>query len=157
MTEDEKMMRAAIRQAEVAARKGEVPVGAVVARDGVILARAHNLREGKKDPTAHAELLALQRAARKLGGWRLTGCTLYVTLEPCPMCAGAAINARIARIVYGAPDPKAGCCHSLYALPGDTRFNHRCQMQSGCMEEACRALLQSFFQDRRKSRKEADR
>ena len=157
MDEDVKMMRAAIRQAEAAARKGEVPVGAVVARDGVILARAHNLRESKKDPTAHAELLALQRAAKKLGGWRLTGCTLYVTLEPCPMCAGAAIIARIARIVYGAPDPKAGCCHSLYALPGDTRFNHRCQMQSGCMEEACRALLQSFFREKRKSRKEADR
>ncbi len=145
-------MRAALKQAEAAARKGEVPVGAVVVKDGVIVARGHNLRESKKDPTAHAEMLAMQRAAKKLGGWRLTGCTLYVTLEPCPMCAGAAINARIERIVYGASDPKAGCCASLYTLPEDARFNHRCQVEGGLLAEQAQTQLRMFFQSRRKKK-----
>lgn len=145
-------MRAALKQADVAARKGEVPVGAVVVKDGVILARAHNLRESKKDPTAHAEILAMQKAAKKLGGWRLTGCTLYVTLEPCPMCAGAAINARVDRIVYGAADPKAGCCASLYALPEDERFNHRCRIEGGVLAEQAQTQLRAFFQNRRKKK-----
>ena len=102
MTQDEKWMKKAWMQAKVAAKKGEVPVGAVVVKDGRIIARAHNLRESAKDPTAHAEILAMRRAAKKLGGWRLSGCVLYVTMEPCPMCAGAAVNARIERVVFGA-------------------------------------------------------
>ncbi|MBE5781556.1 MAG: nucleoside deaminase [Clostridiales bacterium] len=149
---DEAYMKKAILQAQAAARKGEVPVGAVVVKDGEIIARGHNLRESRKDPSAHAELIAIQRAAKKLGGWRLSGCTVYVTLEPCPMCAGAMINARVDRIVFGAYDPKAGCCGTFYNLPGDDRFNHTCAVEGGVMEADCARLLKDFFASRRKKK-----
>lgn len=147
-------MKKALRQARVAARKGEVPVGAIVVKGVVVIARAHNLRESRRDPTAHAELIVLQRAAKKLGGWRLTGCTLYVTLEPCPMCAGAAIVSRLEAVVYGASDPKAGCCGTLYDLPEDARFNHRCGITGGVLAEECAQLLSDFFKDRRNVQKD---
>lgn len=143
-------MRLALRQARLAARRQEVPVGAVVVRGGVVLAQAHNAREHRGDPCAHAEVLALRRAARKLGGWNLHGCELFVTLEPCPMCAGALINARVARVVYAAADKKAGCCGSLYQLlGGQSGFNHRPTVTGGVLAEESAALLRAFFAARR--------
>ena len=150
---DEKYMRLALKEAEKAAKKDEVPVGAVIVKDQTVLARAHNLRETKKDPLAHAELLVLRKAARKLGGWRLTGCELYVTLEPCPMCAGAVIQARISRVVFGARDPKAGCCGSLYDLPEDSRFNHNPVCTGDVLAEECGAVLKAYFAEKRRSKK----
>jgi len=147
---DEKFMRAAIAEAKKAAAVGEVPVGAVVVKDGRVIARTHNLRESKNDAAAHAEIEAVRKAGRKLGTWRLDGCTLYATLEPCPMCAGAAINARIDRVVYGARDPKAGCCGSLYNLPEDTRFNHRPEVVEGVLADECGEILTGFFKEKRK-------
>ena len=141
---DTELMREALREAELAAALGEVPVGAVVARDGKIVARAHNLRESGKNATYHAELLAIDAACRALGGWRLWQCELFVTLEPCPMCSGAIINSRLRRVVYGAKDPKAGCCGSLtdlFALP----FNHHPVVEQGLLEEESAALLRQFF------------
>ena len=141
---DTEMMREALREAELAAALGEVPVGAVVARNGEIIARAHNLRESGKNATYHAELLAIDAACRALGGWRLWQCELFVTLEPCPMCSGAIINSRLRRVVYGAKDPKAGCCGSLtnlFALP----FNHHPVVEQGLLEEESAALLRQFF------------
>ena len=146
---DLRLMRRALEEAEEAARKGEVPVGAVVARGDEILATAHNERETAGDPTAHAELLALRRAAERLGGWRLSGCTLYATLEPCPMCAGALLAARVARLVFGAPDPKAGACGSLYNLCVDPRLNHELAVVPGLRAEACADVLTRFFRNRR--------
>ena len=143
------MMRRALEEAARAAEEGEVPVGAVVARGGEILATAHNEREATKDPTAHAELLALRRAAEELGSWRLTGCTLYATLEPCPMCAGALHAARISRLVYAAPDPKAGAAGTLYDLPADPRLNHTYPCTTGILQTESAALLRSFFKQRR--------
>ncbi len=128
---------------------GEVPVGAVVVREGRIVSQAFNLRETLHDPTAHAERIALELAGRALGTWRLDGCTLFVTLEPCPMCAGAIILSRIDRVVYGAVDPKAGACESLYQLVSDPRFNHRAQVTAGFLKEECGAILTQFFQARR--------
>ncbi len=145
---DNEYMRLALAQAELAARAGEVPVGAVVVRGDRVIASSHNLRETDKNALAHAELLAIDAACRTLGGWRLTGCTLYVTLEPCPMCAGAIINARISRVVYGAADPKAGCCGSvanLFEMP----FNHRPTITAGVLAEECAGLLSRFFSQRR--------
>lgn len=147
--DDQSMMRLALEQAQRAAELGEVPIGAVVYRDNEVLSLAHNLRESQADPTAHAEILALKEAAAKLGTWRLDGCTIAVTLEPCPMCAGALINSRITRLVYGAPDPKMGCVDTLYELCTDTRFNHRLEVQSGVLQDECVAVLQAFFQARR--------
>jgi tRNA(adenine34) deaminase len=139
------MMRRALEEAARAAELGEVPVGAVVARGEEILAVAHNERETTKDPTAHAELLALRRAARKLGTWRLIGCTLYSTLEPCPMCAGSLHAARVGRLVYATPDPKAGAAGSLYDLPADTRLNHTYPYTVGVLQLESAALLRAFF------------
>ena len=139
------MMRRALEEAVRAAELGEVPVGAVVARGEEILAVAHNERETTKDPTAHAELLALRRAARKLGTWRLIGCTLYSTLEPCPMCAGSLHAARVGRLVYATPDPKAGAAGSLYDLPADTRLNHTYPYTVGVLQLESAALLRAFF------------
>ena len=139
------MMRRALEEAARAAELGEVPVGAVVARGEEILAVAHNERETTKDPTAHAELLALRRAARKLGTWRLIGCTLYCTLEPCPMCAGSLHAARVGRLVYATPDPKAGAAGSLYDLPADTRLNHTYPYTVGVLQLESAALLRAFF------------
>lgn len=150
---DEKFMRAAIREAMKAWEKDEVPVGAVIVKDGKIIARGYNLRETKKDPTAHAEMIALRKAARKLGGWRLSGCDMYVTLEPCPMCAGALINSRLDAVYFGAHDPKAGCCASLYRLPQDERFNHRLAAEGGILEEQCGRLLTDYFRAKRRGRR----
>jgi tRNA(adenine34) deaminase len=143
------MMRRALLAAEDAAEKGEVPVGAVVARGGEILAVAANEREATGDPTAHAELLAIRRASVTIGGWRLTGCTLYATLEPCPMCAGAAHASRLSRLVYAAPDPKAGYAGTLHNIPADKRLNHTLLVEAGLLEESASAQLRDFFQDRR--------
>ena len=141
---DEQLMCAALEEARAAAALGEVPVGAVVAKDGEIVARAHNLRESGKNATYHAELLAIDAACKALGGWRLWQCELFVTLEPCPMCSGAIINSRLRRVVYGAADAKAGCCGSvtdLFALP----FNHHPAVEQGLRAEEAQALLQEFF------------
>ena len=142
-------MRLALEEAGAAFREGEVPVGAVVAKDGRPVARAHNLREQTGDPTAHAELLAIREAARALGARRLTGCTLYVTLEPCPMCAGAIINARLKSVCYGARDEKAGACGSVLNLFMED-FNHKPRLYGGVLREECAALLQEFFHTLRK-------
>ncbi len=143
--DDRDFMDIALTEASEAARLGEVPVGALVVRDGEVLGRAHNRREVDRDPLAHAELLALRQAARAVGGWRLVGCTLYVTLEPCAMCAGALVNSRIERLVFGASDPKAGFCGSLGDLVRDPRLNHRLEVVSGVEAEASAELLKEFF------------
>ena len=148
---DLRMMRRALAAAREAALAGEVPVGAVVARGHEILAVAANERESSADPTAHAELLALRRAAARLSSWRLAGCTLYATLEPCPMCAGAAHAARISRLVYAAPDPKAGAAGTLYDLPADSRLNHTFPVTRGLLKEDSADLLRAFFRERRKT------
>lgn len=149
----EHLMDAALDEARAAAGHGDVPVGAVVARidDGDILARAHNERERRGDPTAHAELLAMRAAAAELGGWRLDGCVLVVTLEPCAMCAGAAVNARIGMVAFGAADPKAGACGSLYNLAADPRLNHEFPLVDGVRADECATLLRDFFSSRRGS------
>ena len=149
MTQDEKWMKKAWMQAKVAAKKGEVPVGAVVVKDGRIIARAHNLRESAKDPTAHAEILAMRRAAKKLGGWRLTGCELYVTLEPCPMCAGAVINARLDAVYFGAFDPKAGAFGSRVNL-NEVGLNHKTKIVGGVLERDCADILSEYFSNKRR-------
>lgn len=144
-------MRAAIREAQKAAAGEEVPVGAVVVDPaGVIVARGHNRPHAAKDPTAHAEIIALRRAARKIGNYRLPGFRLVVTLEPCPMCAGAAVYARIAEIVYGADDPKAGAVRTLYRIGSDPRLNHRLAVVSGVLSAECAALVKNFFRARRR-------
>ncbi len=142
-------MRLALALADEAKALGEVPVGAVVIKDGRVLSQAFNLRETLHDPTAHAECLALKLAGRALGTWRLDGCELWVTLEPCPMCAGAIVQARIAEVVYGADDPKAGACTSLYRLASDRRLNHRARVRGGVLAEECGAILSEFFAERR--------
>ena len=144
MTQDEEFMLLALEEALAALDEGEAPVGAVVVRNGEAISRAHNTRERDRSALGHAELAAIERACRALGGWRLCGCTLYVTLEPCPMCAGAVINSRIARLVYGASDPKAGCAHSvvdLFELP----FNHRPVVKGGVLADRCAEPLSRFF------------
>jgi tRNA(adenine34) deaminase len=150
---DESIMLHALAMAREAAKMGEVPVGAVVVRSGKILAQAHNLRETLSDPTAHAERLALAWAGRSLGTWRLEDCVLYVTLEPCVMCAGAIVLSRIKRLVYGAVDPKAGGCQSLYNVVSDPRLNHRCQVTPGVLAVECGEPLKAFFQERRPFRR----
>jgi tRNA(adenine34) deaminase len=144
-TEDDFFMDLALAQAETAFTRKEVPVGALIVRDGSIISAGYNQREASQDPTAHAELLAIRRAASVLGSWRLTDATLYVTLEPCPMCIGAVLQARIARLVFGAWDPKAGACGSLCNIPADTRFNHRVSVKAECRASESRRLLQTFF------------
>jgi tRNA(adenine34) deaminase len=146
---DEKFMVLALEQAEEAARCGEVPIGAVLVRDGNVLAADRNRREALKDATAHAEILVIRRAGELLGGWRLSNCTLYVTLEPCPMCAGAMVQARIDRLVFGAADPKGGAAGTLYDIVRDRRLNHRLEVTGGVLESECAALLQKFFRERR--------
>ncbi len=142
-------MRMALAEAQAAFAENEVPVGAIITRDDQVLASAHNLRDTLRDPTAHAEMIAITQAAESLGSWRLEGCTLYVTLEPCPMCAGAILQARIRTVVYGAPDPKAGAVHSLFQLLADPRLNHRCEIISGVLADPCGAILTRFFQQQR--------
>ncbi len=146
---DEKHMGEALRLAEEAARCGEVPIGAVLVKDGQVLSADRNRREELNDAAAHAEILVIRQAGSLLGGWRLGGCTLYVTLEPCPMCAGAMVMARLDRLVYGTVDPKGGAAGTLYDLVRDKRLNHRLEVSSGILEAECAALLQSFFKKRR--------
>jgi tRNA(adenine34) deaminase len=146
-------MRLAIREAEAAAAEDEVPIGAVILRGGQVIASAHNQREQLRDPTAHAEMIAITQAAGVLGDWRLEGCTLYVTLEPCPMCAGAIVLARIPRVVYGAADPKAGAAQSLFQLLSDARLNHRAEVTAGVLAEECGKLLSRFFEQKRREGK----
>lgn len=146
-------MKMAIEEAKKAGDIGEVPIGAVIVKNDEIIARAHNLRESKKDPTAHAEYLAIQKASKFLNSWRLEECQLYVTLEPCVMCAGAIVMSRIPQVIYGAKDPKGGCAGSLMDLLQEPRFNHRAQVERGVMEEACSQLLTEFFKNIRKKKK----
>ena len=138
-------MREAIGEARIAERKGEVPVGAVVVHDGEVIGRGHNLRELSQDPTTHAEMIAIREAANALGSWRLIDATLYVTLEPCPMCAGALVNARVPRVVWGCNDPKAGATETLYTIGTDPRLNHRFECVGGVLADECSALLTGFF------------
>jgi tRNA(adenine34) deaminase len=147
----EQAMSAAIEQARVARSIGEVPIGAVIVHDptGRIIGRGCNRRETDRDPTAHAEILAMREAGQSLGHWRLLDCTLYVTLEPCPMCAGAIVNARIPRLVYGADDPKAGAVRTLYQICQDPRLNHRVEVRPHLLADECASLLREFFQTQR--------
>jgi tRNA(adenine34) deaminase len=146
---DERYMRLAIDAAHIAEENGDVPIGAVIVCDNRVIGRAYNQREQLNDPTAHAEIVALTQAAAALGTWRLYGCTIYVTLEPCPMCAGALVLGRLDRLVYGCPDPKAGACGSLYDIVRDPRLNHRLEVTSGVLADDCAGLLQAFFHARR--------
>ena len=150
MTKDEFYMGKAIAQAKIAAAVGEIPIGAVIVYADKVIARAYNLRESLPCATAHAELLAIEKACRSLERWRLTDCTLYVTTEPCPMCAGAIVNARMTRLVYGCDDPKAGAVRSLYAIADDPKLNHQVEVVRGVRAEECSQLLKDFFRKRRK-------
>lgn len=142
---DEAFMELALGEARAAFAIGEVPIGAVLIRDGQVIARAHNMRETWHDPTAHAELMLVRDAATRLATWRLTGCTLYVTIEPCPMCAGALLQSRITRLVYGAADPKAGAVDTLYHLLHDERLNHQIDVTAGVLADSCSKIMQDFF------------
>jgi tRNA(adenine34) deaminase len=147
--EDESFMRIAIEQARIAEENGDVPIGAVIVHENRVVGKAYNQREQLQDPTAHAEIIALTQAAAALENWHLNGCTIYVTLEPCPMCAGALVLARIDRLVYGCDDPKAGACKSLYNIVQDERLNHRLEVTRGVLAEQCSKLLRDFFSQRR--------
>ena len=148
-TTDLEYMRQALREAEAAFAEDEVPIGAVIVHDGQVIAAAHNQREQLHDPTAHAEMIAITQAAGVLGDWRLENCTLYVTLEPCPMCAGAIVLARLPRVVFGAADPKAGAVATLYQLLDDARLNHRAEVVAGVRADECGGLLSRFFAAKR--------
>jgi tRNA(adenine34) deaminase len=152
--QDQRFMRAALAEAAAAQAMGEVPIGAVLVLDGAIIGRGHNLRETAEDPTAHAEMLAIRQAAVAIGHWRLLETTLYVTLEPCVMCMGAIILARIPRLVYGCRDPRAGAVGSIYDFSRDERFNHRVAVSAGVLDAECSELLRSFFADVRARRRE---
>jgi tRNA(adenine34) deaminase len=146
---DDRFMRAAIEAAKIAEENGDVPIGAVIVYKNQIIGKAYNQREQLKDPTAHAEIIALTQAAAFMENWHLNGCTIYVTLEPCPMCAGALVLSRMDRLVYGCDDPKTGACKSLYNIVQDERLNHRLEVTSGVLADECSKLLQDFFQKRR--------
>ena len=148
--QDHHYMQLALRQAAFAPAIGEIPIAAVLVHRGKVLAAAHNYREGSQDPTAHAEILVIRKAAEQLKTWRLMDTTLYVTLEPCPMCAGAIVQSRIARLVFGAWDPKAGACGSIFDIPAERRLNHRVEVLGGILEQESQALLQCFFQGLRR-------
>jgi tRNA(adenine34) deaminase len=153
-TIDKQYMRIAIDQAKIAEENGDVPIGAVIVHKNTIIAKAYNQREQLKDPTAHAEIIALTQAAAALDNWHLNGCTMYVTLEPCPMCAGALVLSRMDRLVYGCDDPKTGAVKSLYNIVTDERLNHRLEVVSGVLADECAEQLQNFFQRRRGKNKE---
>lgn len=154
MLDDIVFMKEALKEAQAAFDAGEVPIGAVlVDRAGAVVSRAHNMRETWCDGTAHAEIIALQEAARKLGRWRLAGLTLYVTIEPCPMCAGALVMSRVDRVVYGAADVKAGACESLFNIVSHPALNHQLEMRAGVMEDECRAIMKRFFRERRRAQR----
>jgi tRNA(adenine34) deaminase len=142
-------MKKAIDQAYIAEENGDVPIGCVIVYEGRVIAKAYNQREQLNDPTAHAEIIALTQAAEYIGNWRLHGCTIYVTLEPCPMCAGALVLGRLDRLVYGCDDPKTGACRSLYNIVQDDRLNHRLEVEGGVLVDECREQLQDFFKRRR--------
>ena len=146
---DQRFMKLAIDQAFIAAENGDVPVGVVIVFENRVIAKAHNQRQLLNDPTAHAEIIALTQAAEAVGNWRLNGCTIYVTLEPCPMCAGALVMARIDRLVFGCKDPKAGACGSLYNIVQDERLNHNMDITSGVLDTECGQVLSDFFKVRR--------
>ena len=151
MLDDAGFMKEALKEAQAAFDAGEVPIGAVLVDPaGAIVARAHNMRETWRDGTAHAEIIALREAAKKLGRWRLSGLTLYVTIEPCPMCAGALVMSRVDRVVYGATDAKAGACESLFNIVRHPALNHQLEMRAGVLEDECRAVMKRFFKERRK-------
>ena len=147
----EAYMREALKEAEAAAAVGEVPIGAVIVKDGQIISRAHNLREMAHDATAHAEVLAIRQAGDALGGWRLSGCTLYVTVEPCPMCAGALVQGRVDHVVFGARDPKAWADRSLYEILQNPGLNHRVAVTEGVLADECSQSMKAFFRARRKA------
>lgn len=149
LAQDAYFMAEALKEAAAAARLGEVPIGAVVVHDGQIIARAHNLRESRQDATAHAEIIAIRQAGERLGSWRLVGCTLYVTVEPCPMCAGALVQSRVGRLVYGAPDPKAWADRNLLEIVQNPGLNHRLQVTAGVLAEEAAAIIQAFFRAKR--------
>ena len=150
---EEKYMKIALLEAQKSLKWGDVPIGCViVSEEGKIIARAHNQREKTGIPTAHAEILAINKAGKKLKRWNLTGCTLYVTLEPCVMCAGAMVNARISKVVFGAYDKRFGCCGTIYNLASDEKFNHRCEVVGGIMEEQCVSPIKEFFRQIRLSK-----
>lgn len=153
LNQDEKYMYMAIMEAKKAREIGEVPIGAVIVFENEIIATGYNVRETTQSTLAHAELVAIKEANKKIGSWRLEDCTLYVTLEPCPMCAGAIIQSRIKRVVYGAKDPKAGCAGTLMNLLDENRFNHQAELTTGVLEEECSTLLTSFFRELRKQKK----
>lgn len=146
---DEIFMAEALREAELTGAAGEVPIGAVIVKDGEIIARGRNRREELADPTAHAEILAIREAGAVLGGWRLSGCTMYVTIEPCPMCAGALVQARVDRLVFGARDPKAGACGSTVDIVRDERYNHRLEVTAEVLLTECGKVIRDFFKARR--------
>ncbi len=154
LTQDEKMMKAALAQAKKAAKIGEVPIGCVIAREGEIISRGYNRRKTDKDTTSHAEITAIRRASKKLGDWRLEGCTIYITLEPCPMCAGAIVQARLDRVVIGTMNPKAGCAGSILNILQEPGFNHQTEVTKGVLQEECSQMLTGFFKDLRKRLKE---
>lgn len=147
-------MKAAVNEAKKAAIKDEVPIGAVIVYGGKIIARGHNTRQKTQNAVNHAEIIAIQKACKKIGSWRLIDCDIYVTLEPCPMCAGAIINSRISNVYFGAYDQKAGCAGTLYNLPVDERFNHRANVVGGVMEQECANLLSDFFKQKREKQKQ---
>lgn len=147
-------MFAALKEAEKAASMGEVPVGAVIVKNGEIISRAHNMTGALMDPTAHAEIIAIRKAASRLGGWRLPGCEMFVTAEPCSMCAGAIVLARIKKLYIGTMDPKAGACGSLFNIPQDSRLNHFTEIQTGLMQEECSLIMKDFFKQLRKKKSE---
>lgn len=150
---EEKFMKAALKEAKKAYDKLEVPVGAVIVKDGKIIARAHNLKETKYDTTKHAEILAIQKASKKLNSWRLIDCEMYVTLEPCSMCAGALINSRIKKVYIGASDPKTGAVGSVFNLLEDYTFNHKVEYEKGVLQDECESILKEFFKELRKIKK----
>ncbi|OQY05270.1 MAG: tRNA adenosine(34) deaminase TadA [Planctomycetales bacterium 4572_13] len=154
---DERYMRMAIDQAYIAEENGDVPIGCVIVHEGRVIAKAYNQREQLHDPTAHAEIVALTQAAEFIGNWRLHGCTLFVTLEPCPMCAGALVLGRLDRVVYGIDDPKTGAVKSLYNIVEDPRLNHQLEVTSGVMQDECKRQIQAFFQRRREENSNAEK
>lgn len=149
----EKFMKEALKEAKKAYEKLEVPVGAVIVKDGKVIARAHNVKEGRKDTTKHAEILAISKASKKLESWRLTDCEMYVTLEPCSMCAGALINARVKKLYIGTMDEKTGACGSVFNLLEDYTFNHKVEIETGILQQECETLLKEFFKELRKQKK----
>ncbi|WP_053040774.1 tRNA adenosine(34) deaminase TadA [Staphylococcus haemolyticus] len=156
MANDEYYMKLAIEEAKKAQKLGEVPIGAIIVKNNEVIASAHNLRETAQLPTAHAEHIAIERASKVLGSWRLEGCTLYVTLEPCVMCAGAIVMSRIPKVVYGATDPKGGCSGSLMNLLEESQFNHRAEIVKGVLEQECGDLLRNFFRELRLKKSKAN-